>query len=71
MNKFDQQVILGQALRSGIIPGQCPVCNTGLMPSRCIPLANVPNMESQAISFDCPNSREHTQATDLKVYLLP
>jgi hypothetical protein len=67
---FNSQAILEQAVRAGIAPGQCPVCKVGLVPSRRVPVAKVPNMAPNAISFDCPNSQEHIEALDLQVYLI-
>lgn len=67
---FDAQFVLESAVKAGINPGQCPICKTGLVPSRRIPLAKSPNMAPNAISFDCPKSQEHIDAENLAVYFV-
>jgi hypothetical protein len=69
VKNFEQRIILEQAVRNKINPGQCPVCKSGLVPS-LRPFAKVPNMNAMAISFDCPNNQDHIEAPDLDVYVL-
>ncbi|HEY3914720.1 MAG TPA: hypothetical protein VGN61_09560 [Verrucomicrobiae bacterium] len=65
-----QERILSQAIKKGIDPGHCPVCDTALVPSSRVPFAKVPDETKPAISFDCPISDEHIDGLNLKVYFL-
>jgi hypothetical protein len=70
MKAAEQNILMEQAARNGIEAGHCPECGTGLVPSQRIPFCKVPDGNPNAISFDCPNSPEHIEDSDLSVYIL-
>jgi len=70
MTKEHQKIIMGQAAKNGIFPGQCPVCKVELVPSNRVPFAKVPDTRTPAISFDCPNSQDHNQSSDLTTFVI-
>jgi hypothetical protein len=68
MTKSEERIIVEHATEKGILPGTCPVCKTQLVPSNRVLYGKVPEMTNDAISFDCPNSRDHIQPSDLVTY---